>query len=135
MLASYEHLQQKASEPLAIPPSTPNRTLDEFAADALGEARLSLFAATMYALAVKAAEADDLMDALNEQLDLTVKLHEAGLLPEGLNLRGAEPLAHTWLEKNIDRLVKSADTPPAVRQWARLHDERHRIRHLLPTLN
>lgn len=134
-MASYEHLQQKASDPLTILPPRPSRTLDEFAAEALGEARLSLFGATMYALAVKAEEADGLMDALNEQLDLTVKLHEAGLLPEGLNIRGGEPLAHTWLEKNIDRLVKRPGTHPVFQQWARLHDERHRIRHLLPPLN
>lgn len=108
------------------------------AEDALGEARNSLSSALFYALATRAEETDDLLAAYSEQVDLTAKIHEAGLLPRGLSMEckaGPFPTALVWIEKNINQLLADPHCHPVFRQWAELNDQRHRIKHLLPTLN
>jgi hypothetical protein len=129
---------KKASESVekTLPPMTDLER--ELADEALGDARKALSSAMIFALATRAEEAEDLMIAFGEQVDLTAKIHEAGLLPRGLSMTckaGPFPPALVWIEKNIDRLLADPNVHPVFRQWAELNDERHRIKHLLPTLN
>lgn len=109
----------------------------EVAAESIDEARYALSSAAIYALAIRAPEAIDLLEALSEQIDLTAKIHEAGLLPEGvfLNRDGDRPLALDWLERNINTLLAQPDVEPLFKEWAKLNEVRHLIAHRLPKLN
>lgn len=136
-MACYEHLQQKAREAVNESDAEFCSIHAEVAAESIDEARYALFGAAIYALAIRAPEALDLLEALSEQIDLTVKIHEAGLLPEGVILSrdGDRPLAFDWLERNINTLLAQRNAHPAIREWARLNDMRHLIAHRLPRLN
>lgn len=129
---------KKASYPVqkSLPPMTSLEL--ELADEAVADARRTLSSAMIYALATRANEAEDLMLAFNEQVDLTAKIHEAGLLPKGISMKCEDGRLHPallWIEKNIDRLLADPNVHPIFRRWAELNDERHRISHLLPALN
>jgi len=98
------------------------------------EARRDVFAAMLfaYALRLPAATTDLLSIAWIDRLDLTEKLLKGGMLPPEVRLSGPEPLADTWLVKNIEHLRESH---PLFAEWADLNDERLLIEAHLPVVH
>lgn len=100
-------------------------------ADVTDSARTDLFAAMLfsYAANLPPATSELLGMAWMERVALTKALHKAGLLPRHLPLSGPEPVADTWLVKNIEQL---RGTHPLFEEWAALNDERLLVSDHLP---
>lgn len=107
--------------------------LSEFIEESLDRARISLFHATMYAMANRLPEVDGMFLALNDLSKLTRRIIELGLLPPDVS--GDEDVATDWLEDHIDLLLEGQDPHPLLREWWELNAERHRIAYHLPRLN